>query len=230
MGALHRLRHLVRQHGVRGAGVKLVGLALDAAFERRYGVDMADVPLAELKIDAASRERATSHYEPSRLMPLRAVLRLLKQLDPAGTLVDLGCGKGKVLLVAAECGMNRVRGVEFAHELCEIARANWRRFQAKTHSTCEAEIVEADVAAYPFRADETLFFVFNPFDESILAQMMANLAASARATPRRVFLAIAFPSERYRQALAAQSEFVFVRELVSWACPVAILSNIADVD
>jgi predicted RNA methylase len=226
MSVLRRIQSIVQGHGLRGVGAKALGTALDHAFERRYGIETQAIARLEgLTIRAGNRERAT-YYEGSRIMPLRGLLIVLRELDASGgALVDLGCGKGKVLLAAAECGLTKARGVEFAHELCEIARMNWRSFQAKSASACDVEIIEADVAAYEFRADETLFFLFNPFDAETLAAVLEHIADSTHAHPRTVFIAVAFLSDHYHRVFAERGDFVLVREVVAWACRFSVYTN-----
>jgi SAM-dependent methyltransferase len=225
MSIVRRFQSVVRDHGLRGVVAKLWGSVVDRAFERRYGLETHAIAMLDrLTIHNGNREHATC-YEGSRIMPLRGLMAALKKLSPGGTLVDIGCGKGKVLLAAAEACIPNVRGIEFAHELCETARANWHSYQAETRSTCNVEIIEADAAAYEFRPDETLFFLFNPFDAPTLSAVLANLAASIRTNPRRAYLAVAFVSEPYRRAFESHHEFSLDREIVSWACRFSIFSN-----
>lgn len=226
MGILRRVSHILRDQGFRGVATKLVGKPVEYFFDWRYGADTrAIAKLDGLTIRSGSRERG-SYYEGSRVLPLRGLFAVLRPLNvEGGALVDLGCGKGKVLLVAAQCGFAKVRGIEFAHELCQIARDNWEKFRGKTGSTSDVEFVEADVATYVIRPDETVFFLFNPFDETILAQVLCNIEASLEAHPRKVYIAVAYLSDHYRRVFAAHPAFLPEREIVSWACHFSVFSS-----
>jgi SAM-dependent methyltransferase len=226
MSILRRLRYIVRDQGLRGVAAKLLGKPFDYLFEWRYGLDtLAIAKLDGLTITSGDRRRG-GFYEGSRWLPLRGLFAELRAMTAAGgALVDLGCGKGKVLLVAAQSGFAQVRGVEFAHELCEIARANWERFRQRTQCPATVEIVEADVAQYAIRPDETVFFLFNPFDEIVLARVLEHVAASVAAHPRRVLIVVAYLSAHYRQAFERQTAFKLEREIVSWACTFSVFSN-----
>ena len=79
-------------------------------------------------------------------------------------LVNLGCGKGRVLLVAAKAGLKTIRGVEFSPELCRIARRNCDQYTAKTQGAATFGIIEGDVVNYEVRQDDNVFFLYNPFD------------------------------------------------------------------
>jgi 2-polyprenyl-3-methyl-5-hydroxy-6-metoxy-1,4-benzoquinol methylase len=101
------------------------GLALyDRAFERRHGLEtLAIEKLDGLTIRVGERTQGF-YYEGMRMLPLRRLFAKLRKLvPPDAALVDLGCGKGNVLLAAAEAGVANIRGVEFARELCEQARS-----------------------------------------------------------------------------------------------------------
>ena len=69
-------------------------------------------------------------YQPTRIRPFKKLMSGQK-FPGESVFVDLGCGKGRVLLMAVECGFKRVVGVEFAHELCEIAKRNVSIYRKK---------------------------------------------------------------------------------------------------
>jgi SAM-dependent methyltransferase len=101
----------------------------------------------------------------------------------------VGCGKGRALLFAAKSGYSTARGVEYASELCAASQRNCAAYRSRTGSSTRFEIVQADAAVYPFAGDESVVFLYNPFNEIILRPMLANLAASLRARPRGLLLA-----------------------------------------
>lgn len=213
---LHRIQSVIQEYGVGGTVAKACGPWLDRWFDLRYCTDTCTPSrLDSLTIAEGSRERAT-FYQPTRVLPLRKLFpAVLAMLPEPRAFVDLGCGKGRVLLIAAEAGFPVVRGVEFARELCDIARANWNSFQSRariTNALCE--IVEADVSTYRIRDDETVFFIFNPFDEIILERVLENIAASVISSPRRVLVIFFHPKERYKQVIAGHREFRLIEEKV----------------
>src|ERR1700741_2418243 len=65
-----------------------------------------------------------------------------------GTFVDVGCGKGRALVIAARHGYPKVVGVEFVTEFCETARENLAAFKRRTGNTCEFEVLNQDGATY----------------------------------------------------------------------------------
>jgi SAM-dependent methyltransferase len=224
MNLLQRLKISLRHQGPRATGVKLWVWASDQLFDFRYGLDTCKpAGLEGLTIDGGNKERGQI-YQPTRVLPLRRLFRELQPLiPPASVLVDLGCGKGRVLLVASEFDFQAVRGVEFAHELCEIARKNCAAFQAKKRNRADCQVIEADVTAYAIQPDETVFFMFNPFDETILGRVLDNLAASLQARPRRML--IIYYNPRGAQLIESRREFARLREVDFWGYHFRVYAN-----
>lgn len=69
-------------------------------------------------------------YMATKTVHLRMALKALK-IPKGKVLVDIGSGKGRVLLVASEFGFREARGIEFSPKLCAIAKENLEIFKAK---------------------------------------------------------------------------------------------------
>jgi SAM-dependent methyltransferase len=89
--------------------------------------------------------------------------------------VDLGCGKGRTLLVAAPLGFARVVGVEFADELVAIARANIAKM-----AIANATITFGDATEYEFPGSHLVVYFYNPFADEIMRKVVAKLEAHFR--------------------------------------------------
>lgn len=128
--------------------------------------------------------------------------------------VDIGCGKGKALLIAAGYDfVSRAVGVELAASLCDDARRNVERLRARGVIHKPVEIVEADAARYQFVNDENIFFVNNPFDWSLMSRLVDNICEAARLSNKEVFLLYANPASaealRNDPRLRLEREFKF---------------------
>ncbi len=123
-----------------------------------------------------------THKKHSDLNPMSKdklnKLFLLLDLMPNSKVVDIGCGKGRVLLVAAEYGFVEVKGIEFSPLLCSIAEKNIDKYKQKTQSKTPFQVINADAANYQFEDDEDVFFLYNPFDEVILQKVLENITES----------------------------------------------------
>jgi tRNA G46 methylase TrmB len=84
------------------------------------------------------------------------------QVDATDTLLDYGCGKGRVLIEATRYPFQRILGIDIVPELVAIARANVRA-DRRCHVYC------ADAALFAVPDDVTVIYLFNPFDGRVHA-------------------------------------------------------------
>src|SRR5437660_5385663 len=166
MSLVRRLYSSLRSQGIGATVFKLRALALDYLFDLKYGVETCSwSELPRLTVESDNKGRGYG-YRPTRVLPLRLLFKSIRpMLAPGSVLLDIGSGKGRVLLVGSEFGFRAVRGVEFARELCQIAKRNIVRFRGKTGTPTEFEIIETDAAQYRIREDENVFILYNPFDD-----------------------------------------------------------------
>jgi SAM-dependent methyltransferase len=163
---------------------------LDGAFDREHGVDTAGiVPLQALAIDSANRDLG-HRYQASDAAGFRALMAQLALPAEELTFVDLGAGKGRAMLLASELPFRRVVGVEFAPELCEVARRNVESFQSAAQRCREFEVVCADAAGYELPDEPTLVYIYNSFEEPLMRAVLANVRRSADERPRKLLLAL----------------------------------------
>jgi 16S rRNA G966 N2-methylase RsmD len=222
-----RMRSSLRHQGLSANIVKLCVLIEDHLFDIRYGVDTCTWShLDKLTIDYGSKERGIS-YQPSRVMALRKLFNIIRPMTPSDSvLVDFGCGKGRVLFVASEFGIREVRGVEFAHELCEIAVKNSAVYKSKTGVETQYRIIESDAANYTINREENLFFLYNPFDEVILRKVLCNIAASLEIQPRKIW--IIYHNPKYAHVIEQQEDLEPLREFSFWGYDFTVYSNLLD--
>jgi hypothetical protein len=138
-------------------------------------------------------------------------------------MVDLGCGKGRILFIASEFGFKEARGVEFAKELCIVARKNCALYQARTGHKTQLKIIESDVTNYEIKPDENVFFLGNPFKGVIISQVLDHIATSLANHPRKVSIIYYNPEEAY--AIESRDDFKKVEEISYWGFNFVIYSN-----
>ena len=95
--------------------------------------------------------------------------------------VDLGCGKGRVVLLAAQRPFRRVLGVEISAVLAEIARSNVDRFRPAEALLAPVDILEADVTTVDLPEDDLLLHLYHPFETSITERVLQRLETSRAA-------------------------------------------------
>ena len=198
-----------RNQGLLNSLAKAPGPLADQLFDWYFGVDT---------LRPANNEVGVHPYEPTRVLPLRAMFRRIRpMLPPNPVLLDMGSGKGRVLMVAAQNGFRVARGVEITPELNVIARGNVARFAHHfPGGQTPIDVIQADILRYPIRPDENVFFLFNPFPPAVFEQVLVNIAGSLAAHPRQVLMVNFLPSSHYLSLLAAREEFVPAKVLRCW--------------
>ncbi len=184
---LGRARRSITKKGLRGSFQTLLSVIDDFRFDLAFGTDTSGwIDVENLDIAQEAMEHSAA-YAPSRARHVRKLLEALR-LPPGRVLVDLGCGKGKVLLLAADYEFKRIVGVEISARLCQIARNNLMLYEHKVRRPLHVEIIQSDASQYAVREDEDVFFLYNPFDYSIMEVVLGNIVRSLAARPRRIWL------------------------------------------
>ncbi len=144
-----------------------------------------DTTWANVRLGTRIREMFSGRaYQPVDPELFRSVVREL-EIDPAQyNFIDLGSGKGRALLLASEFPFRRIIGVELLPELHAIAEENVRRFTSPWQRCRAFELQCRDAREFTFPSGPLLLFLFDPFPEHVLEQVIANAERSWRADPR----------------------------------------------
>jgi SAM-dependent methyltransferase len=185
--AARRTAESLRSRGTRATGQAVLAAIGDYAFDVRFGTDTRrSVSLSTLRIASDNRRHGVDYSATKPRVFAKFLART--PVDRGGTFVDLGCGKGRVLLLAAEHGFRSVVGVEFSPELCAIARNNIARYRQRRGSATSFDVQESDVTRFAMRDDEVVYFLFNPFDAVVMNAVLERIETSLRRAPRRAAL------------------------------------------
>jgi SAM-dependent methyltransferase len=103
--------------------------------------------------------------------------------------VDLGCGKGRVVLVASELDFRRIVGVDISAELCKIARQNVAAFEPASRRCSDIQIENVDATRFEFPPDNLLIHLYHPFSPELTYGILERLGAELRERPRQVVVA-----------------------------------------
>jgi SAM-dependent methyltransferase len=194
-----RWQRLKRAYRVLSRGVSA------AAIDRILNVDTAQrLDLAQLGLDAPERVS----YEAAGWRELRRILRPA-EVSGDDVFLDLGSGKGRMILLAARYRFRRVIGVEIAEPLMAVARRN--AASCRLRRRCGGiELVNADVLHYQIPDDVSVVYMFNPFGGAVFDIAVAQLIASVDRRPRRV--RVIYRNGRNSERLTRTGRFRLVRE------------------
>jgi hypothetical protein len=102
--------------------------------------------------------------------------------------VDLGSGKGRTLLMASDYPFRRIVGMELLPALHETAKRNVSSYRSESQKCFGIESICGDATQFRFPAEPMVLFLFNPFPESGMRSVLANLEQSLRVHPRAVYV------------------------------------------
>jgi len=182
-----RALHAIDDHTLAGAIRRLILRTPDPPlrdasqphpFDLAHGTDTGGHIPGEILTPANLYNTAYYAISPSTLAQ---ALELLPEPAFDFTFVDLGCGKGRALLVAAELPFHHIVGVELSADLCEIARKN----TARQHRIA---IQHHDAATVAYPEGPLLVFLYHPFLKPVLRRVLANLTHQRARSPDPTYL------------------------------------------
>jgi SAM-dependent methyltransferase len=167
-----------------GPVFKTIGNARCRAWDLIHGVDTCgDIPLLDLNFESEHKTPGLE-YQSHHPEIIRTALSSLEIRYQDYTFVDIGCGKGRVLLVASEFPFRKIIGIEFAPQLAERARQNLKTYRARDRKCLAIEAVTADATEYELAPEPQVLYFYSPFERSVLAKVVNNVEASLQKSPR----------------------------------------------
>lgn len=157
---------------------------IDYDFEHRVDTTWANISLRTRVREFLSGGR----YQPSEPSLFHEILHAMSLPVDRLTYVDLGSGKGRTLLMASEYPFRRIIGVEILAELNEIAQRNIACYRSEQQKCFNIESIAGDARAFEFPPEALVLYLFNPFPEYVLCDVLANLHRSVTAEPRDVYV------------------------------------------
>jgi SAM-dependent methyltransferase len=185
-----RLLHALDNHGLRGllrkppAPTPGTAYAPNAPhpFDLAHAVDTSGHIPGEALASGSPADLYNTAYWAISPSTLRQAFAALPFAPAEYTFVDLGCGKGRALLLAAQQGFGRILGVELSPQLAVIARAN-----TALHLTTEVRTQDAAHLTLPH--GPLLIFLYHPFLPPLLRRVLKNLLAQQDSRPLYILFA-----------------------------------------
>jgi SAM-dependent methyltransferase len=123
-------------------------------------------------------------YQPSSSVLFSKAMGRLGIAPDGLHLLDVGCGKGRAMVLAAELGFATVTGIDIDPDLCRMAQENIDRVRDRFPATVfSVEVADAVRFGVPDGVD--VAYLFNPFGKEMLAQWAAGISP-ARTRPLRI--------------------------------------------
>ena len=166
----------------------------------------------KLKIQTGGRldGHADQYHYPYEPTPYCVLKRLAESgyLRVEHTLIDYGCGKGRVGFFLHHVIGCAVIGLEYDEGIFALAEEN-RRTAAKGRGVT---FYHADAADFSVTSADSFYF-FNPFSVEILKSVMGRILASYYENPRPMRLFFYYPNDEYLVYLMTLFALSFVEEI-----------------
>lgn len=166
-----------------------------------------------LKIHTTGRDDSNSDqyrypYEPT---PYAVLERLANtgMIRKGNTLLDYGCGKGRVDFFLSYQTRCRSVGIEYDERIYKKAVEN--KTTAVSAGRVSFEKANAETFEVPEMVDRIYFF--NPFSVEILQKVMARILDSYYQSMREIQMFFYYPSDEYISYLMSVDELMFVDEI-----------------
>ena len=158
--------------------------------------------------DDSNSDQYRYPYEPT---PYSVLERLANTgyIRKNNTLLDYGCGKGRVDFFLSYQTRCRSIGIEYDERIYQKAVEN--KDKAVSGGRTSMELANAEIFAVPENADRMYFF--NLFSVEILETVMARILESYYQNPRAIQLFFYYPSDEYISYLMTIDELMFVDEI-----------------
>jgi SAM-dependent methyltransferase len=161
-------------------------LTYERKYEKKLGINTHSiVNLNSLTLAGANSEQ-NHHYQGASYFILFSILNKLPEDIKHSNFVDYGCGKGRALFVAEQCGFTKLTGVDIAKELIDDANANKLVYQKKNNQS-EFHFLFNDATTFQIPENTSVFYFFNPFGIDILQKVIQNIKESLKQNPRKIY-------------------------------------------
>ena len=163
--------------------------------EKKYGIDTTGADeLRSLEDKGIDISHATIYMPASYDLLENFFSRI--NLKEYHHFVDIGCGKGRAICVAASFGAKKITGVELSKDLCVSAKENLQKTKEK-YSDFIYDVYNNDAFYFKIEKDVDCIFMFNPFDETIMSGVLENIEASLQKNPRKITVIYINPLQKH---------------------------------
>jgi SAM-dependent methyltransferase len=155
-------------------------------FDQKYGTDTGGYLGPEELVKGRENDALNNGYSAIAPSVFREACRRWRETLPAVSgrieaysFVDVGAGKGRALLLAAELPFRKIIGVELSEDLARIAQRNIARWNRVARPKSNIRVLQEDAAKFRWPRTPVLVYLYNSFACSLVAQMAERLAAVA---------------------------------------------------
>ena len=167
--------------------------------------------LLHVKTTGRDDSRADQYHYPYEPTPYAVLERLANSgyITKKNTLVDYGCGKGRVDFFLSYQTRCKSIGIEYDDRI----HAGTVENKKTAVSGGRTEFVLGSAEDYEVPKDADRFYFFNPFSVTLLRKVMSKIEESYYKNPREIMLFFYYPSDEYVAYLMTKDSVTFSDEI-----------------
>jgi SAM-dependent methyltransferase len=176
----------------------------DQNFDALHGCDTSGIVTFDQLTILQPQKQLSYHYATLQPWLVRDFIGRIGEELSQFHFVDLGSGKGRILLIAAQYPFKLVIGVELTPELDAIAKKNIAT--ANITKRCQSIISHcADASTFAFPDGPLVMTMYNPFNATVVERVLKNLIISLKQQDRLLY--IVYINPRHKEVLEANPLF-----------------------
>ena len=142
------------------------------------------------------------HYAPAYTSIINLSIKSLPLKIEESVFCDLGCGKGKVTILARKMGFKKVLGIEVENKYLKIAKKNEKTFFSKFwnyNKNKKINFLHLDATNYKFKNNEDVIFMFDPFPETQLKKVIKNIVKYKKKMKKNIYIIFVNPPSNFKK-------------------------------
>jgi SAM-dependent methyltransferase len=158
-------------------------------FDKKYSTETTTrMSIMDVEISNLGSRNYAHGY---RTAPEQFIRNLISQLDidyREYDFVDIGCGKGRVLLVASNYPFRSISGIDASRRVLDIAKCNLEIYKCAAQKCFNIQVYEKDALEFEPPVASTVYYFFEPFDTYILCAILARLSSALKGQGKQIFV------------------------------------------
>lgn len=153
--------------------------ALDLRHEKRFGISTT----------APGQARSTDYYHYQGA-GYDMIIRMFADLVPGREhyhFIDIGCGKGRAVIVAENAGFRKVTGIELFDDLLRIAAENVKKYPTKKNDS-SITLLHLNALNYNYENEPAIYFLFNPFTGNVLKEVLLRIMQQTKSDTYFIYM------------------------------------------
>ncbi|MBL7936759.1 MAG: class I SAM-dependent methyltransferase [Bacteroidia bacterium] len=161
-------------------------LSYEGKYEKQLEINTHSIVNLDKLTLAGENSDQNHHYQGASYYILFSIFEKIPLKVRHFPFIDYGCGKGRAIFVAEQCGFTKLVGVDIAKELIDDANQN-KAIYKKKNPESRIDFLFEDATKYKIPDNASVFYFFNPFGEEVMQKVIENIKMSVKSNPRKIY-------------------------------------------